>query len=379
MSTKSLVTRLDNSIRVAVGVCTKYVMQGAREVASETGRPVIVIASRRQVESRDFGGGYVGLGTPEWCDDVSADTADGMIILARDHGGPYQHPSEMELSEAEAMSSALDSLRGDIECGVEMLHIDTGTGKDGPASVDYAMTAALELVAECTTIARNLRRTVGFEIGVEVQDYRMSTVAEFEEGVGSLLREIRDSIGIIPQFVVAQTGTLVSGWRNKGVLADPRTRVESSEGLRLLSGAARAAGSRLKAHNCDYLERYAVRYLGENDAWVNISPEVGFAQTKAILHASRLAGLGRELDDFCQATIDSGRWRKWVPRDQDGESMSDEGKILLGGSYLFSTECFSELCEHLDHALKSEGSSSKRVAIESIKSVIYYYHGGLGR
>jgi tagatose-1,6-bisphosphate aldolase non-catalytic subunit AgaZ/GatZ len=84
-----LMARIDRSITVAAGMATAYVLDAAREVAVAAGRPLMVIASRRQIDNMDGAGGYVGWTTPQWCAQGRAADAAGSLLLCRDHGGPY--------------------------------------------------------------------------------------------------------------------------------------------------------------------------------------------------------------------------------------------------------------------------------------------------
>ena len=77
-----------------------------------------LIASRRQIDSEEFGCGYVNnWSTKEYSKYVIEKDKKGKILLARDHGGPWQHPNEIQhnLSLREAMESAKKSYLADIE------------------------------------------------------------------------------------------------------------------------------------------------------------------------------------------------------------------------------------------------------------------------
>lgn len=72
----------------------------SRPVAGErTGLPLMLIASRNQVDSDEFGHGYVcGWDQDRFVKDVEAAAAavgfDGLVYLCRDHGGPWQRDEE---------------------------------------------------------------------------------------------------------------------------------------------------------------------------------------------------------------------------------------------------------------------------------------------
>ena len=60
--------------------------------------PLMLIASRRQIDAEDFGGGYVNNWTTETFSNYVKKRSNGKIILCRDHGGPFQgnKPSNSE-------------------------------------------------------------------------------------------------------------------------------------------------------------------------------------------------------------------------------------------------------------------------------------------
>jgi hypothetical protein len=374
--TSALEERIERSLPVAVGMATGFSLDVAREVAAETDRPVMVLASRRQVDCEHAGGGYVGWTTPEWCSRSNRVDGRARLILTRDHGGPYQHPqdSQRQAGPQAAMAFATHSLRCDIESGVELLHIDTSIGPGGVAEdAAVAVRRAVELVEASGAIASRTRSPVCFELGVEVQGESISDPAAFASEVGPLVADFRRVRGAPPAFVVAQTGTKVRGRRNTGVVQRRGGSAAQDRQLRGLATVVRSFGSRLKAHNCDYLGDRAARRLRSAGAWMNVSPELGVAQTLAVLRAARASRLDGALDTFCEAVIEAGYWRKWA--DGPEEAVPDREKVLLGGSYLFSAPAFTELRDRLDRSLRSQHRSTRRIAIDAAKGVVRRFTG----
>lgn len=377
MPDSNLDQQIDRSLRIAVGMATRYVLDAAREVAAETDRPVLVIASRRQVDNADAGVGYVGLSTPEWCARAGSDhrggtSRGGPLLLCRDHGGPYQHPRDIggAVEPSIAMKFAAESMRWDIESGVHLIHIDTSFGPGGLAEdPQTACERALELAAGCAEVAAANDRRIAYEVGIEVQDTHVADAEEYAAQLAELLARLRRECAVTPAFLVAQTGTKVFRRTNLGVLARQPGGPGRHESLERLGTVVRGLGGRLKAHNCDYLDQHAVRRLHLAGAWMNVSPELGVAQTTAVVAAARAANLGGPLDAFCDATVAAGSWRKWVGDDE----VSDEEKVALGGSYLFATPLFAELRQRLDHALRPAGRSTERIAIDAVKAVMHRY------
>ena len=65
------------------------------ELANENNIPLMLIASRRQIDSNESGGGYVNNWTTEkFSSYVKTYDNNKNIILCRDHGGPWQNDNE---------------------------------------------------------------------------------------------------------------------------------------------------------------------------------------------------------------------------------------------------------------------------------------------
>jgi hypothetical protein len=90
-----------------------------------------------------------------------------------------------------------------------------------------------------------------------------------------------------------------------------------------------------------------------------------------VLRAARDNRLDGSLDSFCDAVISAGYWRKWA--DAPDGAVPDREKIVLGGSYLFSTPAFAELRERLDLALESQNRCTAAVATDAAKAVVRRY------
>ena len=87
-----------NCTLLGVGPMSKNCIDAAIELAKEYCTPLMLIASRRQIDSEQFGGGYVeNWTTKQFADYVIYKDTQKNIILARDHGGPWQN--ELEISK----------------------------------------------------------------------------------------------------------------------------------------------------------------------------------------------------------------------------------------------------------------------------------------
>ena len=112
---------------LGVGPMSKNCVDASIEVANEYNIPLMLIASRRQIDSNESGGGYVNNWTTEkFSEYVKTHDKNKNIILCRDHGGPWQNDYEKndKLDLSEAMESAKKSFLTDIKSDFQIIHID---------------------------------------------------------------------------------------------------------------------------------------------------------------------------------------------------------------------------------------------------------------
>ena len=108
-----------------LGPMSGNVIDAVASFARAKSWPICLIASRRQIDCEKHGGGYVdGLSTEALAKRLQPFTQVGQVILARDHGGPYQRSEEANLSPDEAMQAAEQTFRADIENGFSIIHLD---------------------------------------------------------------------------------------------------------------------------------------------------------------------------------------------------------------------------------------------------------------
>ena len=113
--------------QLCVGPMSINCVDATIELAEEYDVPLVLIASRRQVECLELGSGYVNnWDTFAFARYVRGKDHKGNVILARDHGGPWQHPMESKrfIEIEDAMESAKLSFLRDLEAGFQILHID---------------------------------------------------------------------------------------------------------------------------------------------------------------------------------------------------------------------------------------------------------------
>ena len=133
---------------LGVGPMSLNCVNGAIELANEYNADLMMIASRRQIDSEKFDGGYVNnWTTKEFSEHVRGNDTNGKILLARDHGGPWQNTKEIDqkLTLSNAMESAKSSYLADIEAGFKIVHIDPSVDIHGSPTQDEILDRVFEL------------------------------------------------------------------------------------------------------------------------------------------------------------------------------------------------------------------------------------------
>ncbi|XKK38714.1 hypothetical protein HFP72_30320 [Nocardiopsis sp. ARC36] len=332
---------------MGVGPMSVNCVDAVIEVAARTRQRLMLIPSRRQVESGALGGGYVeGWTAADLVNHVRARDRDRLVLICRDHGGPWQHPQEQEMDEEEAMRSCLLSFKEDLTAGFDLLHIDTCREGDGVASPADAIERLVRLYAEVYAHASALDRQVMFEIGFEDQSTDTNDPREFHTQISEVSRRLHAAGLPRPTFVVAQTATKVKETENCGALTLAPSAVGHT--IRELAETCHATGSALKSHNADYLPAAALRDLAANGvSALNVAPEFGVVETRALLALMDETGLAKQRDDFLALAHGSGRWRKWM---KPHTAASDEDRAVIAGHYVYGSEEFKEIKKQVEYS-----------------------------
>jgi fructose/tagatose bisphosphate aldolase len=334
------------SCRIGFGPMSKNVVDAIIRLAYRHDEPIMIIASRGQVESEHLRRGYVeNWSTEEFARYVRDRDPAKHIILCRDHGGPWQHPDEATRSvrsTSEVMASSRASLHADIDAGMRVLHIDTSKEGPKPAAFDVAVERLATLYGECQEFASLGGHRVDFEVGVEQQSSCVDDPDSFREKVDCILQRLKADALQQPVFIVGQTGTLVRGTENCGMLC--RDRQGTGRQIRELAQICSEYGLALKAHNADYLSRSALEdLLSSGVSAVNIAPELGVAETLAFLELVGELRLHQHREAFLALAFESGAWRKWFA-DEVG---TDLQRSVAAGHYVFASDAFQEIKEQV--------------------------------
>lgn len=326
---------------LGVGPMSVNCVDATIELANEHEVPIMMIASRRQIDSEEFGGGYVNnWTTEEFARYVTDKDKKGKILLARDHGGPWQNNREKEqnLGLRRAMDSAKSSYRADIAAGFQILHLDPSVDIHGQPDVDEVLDRLFDLYDYCWTQADRMHQEIIFEVGTEEQSGSTNTQEELDYTLNAISRFCCSQGVDPPAFVVVQCGTRVMEMRNVGSFDSPvrvANEIPAEIQLPKMLEICNRHGVFMKEHNTDYLSDEALQWhprLGIHAA--NVAPEFGVAESQALLALLENNGLERLADQFLELAFRSHKWDKWM---LDGSRASDRERALIAGHYIFST------------------------------------------
>lgn len=290
-----------NKFRLGLGPMSHEIIVALGKIS--IGSPLMVIASRNQI---DADSGYVCKSAE--LENILAPFKSMNLLLCRDHCGPYFLDTEKNLSEFDAIEATKKTIAKDIESGFDLIHIDTSRCSD-------VYKTAEDLIEFCIKLNPNIL----FEFGTEENI-----------GVAAGIKNYKSDVKFAKHFsnmtyVVAQTGSLVMETRQAGNF--------DLETVKELVAFANDAGIGLKEHNADYLsaEQINLRKIAGVHA-LNIAPQLGVIQTIVTSNYCKRNNLKAEWNNFAQAVLNSGKWRKWHQYGNDND------KVLMAGHYLFRSD-----------------------------------------
>lgn len=376
---------------IGVGPMSYNLLRAALELAQEKRFPLILIASRNQVDSDRFGGGYVcGFDQKRFIEATNKIAEeigfDGLCYFCRDHGGPWQRDKERsdKLPVDDAMEIGYESYIDDIQAGFDLLHIDPT--KDPHCEGVVPLAAVLErtvVLIEKLEAARkkNGWKEVAYEVGTEETLGGLIAPEVFENFIRTLKIQLTAKGLPMPLFVVGQTGTLTRLTSNVGHYDTPTAKK--------LSDITHRYGTGLKEHNGDYLcNAILLEHPVIGLDAMNVAPEFGLVETEALLELSMVE------DKFVAAEKRSGirsvlaehavkgeRWRKWMVGDKRSASVSDimnnEDDVNLitkiCGHYTLEDEAVKKAVECMNENIAGLGVNPQRYVIKKIKDSIDRY------
>jgi hypothetical protein len=242
----------------------------------------------------------------------------------RDHGGYLQGNELSTMSHKQLMDSAKQSFLADINSSFDILQIDSSKIKDRQQLVE----TTLELIDFCESECPN---DMVYQVNVESHSPKFHTEQNKEDLTEILTRsKAKDRI----KFVSGNTGLCVYEDKNTGVIND-----ETMSNLIWFTDSQKKF---FIQHNCDYLnssQMMHLRYLGA--PIVNVAPEFGSIETKAIINFLHDNNLEKELDSLMNLAVKSGKWKKWF--DRGDQKVSDMEILRVCGHYIFDDPFVKQL------------------------------------
>jgi len=342
--------------------------------------PLVITASRRQVEAGTIpGGGYVfdTEGFVRYVRKVCLEKKAGSVYVARDHGGPWQGNYEIDrkLPLAESISVAKISFEQDIACGFDLIHIDPSVPIQGEKlELDKILFRIFDLYQYCCDTAKKYRKDIEFEIGTEEQTEDTGSVENLEYVVKNINSFCRRRNIKTPFFFVGQTGSRVMEDTNVGMSGrlDSRNFSLWYKNIKQMAGICRRYNAFIKEHNADYLrmESLVLRpYSGIGGA--NVAPEFAVTETAGLLYFLEIFGFRRQKEEFIESAVASDKWRKWVKG--DGSDISYEKKTLLCGHYVYNLPSVKDIKMRLQKKMEGYGLNLNECLKRFIKTKISRY------
>ena len=364
-----------NSTMLAVGPMSKNCVDATIELSEDHNMAMILIASRRQIDTVDFGGGYVNNWDTElFSQYVKNKSRNKKTYLARDHGGPWQNDLEViqNLKLDAAMDSAKKSLKTDIDSGFDFIHLDPSIDIHQKVNQKKITERLFDLIAFCNEYAKEKNKKIFYEVGTEEQSGSAMDLDDFEENLIKIFEFCDKNNFDRPVLTVVQSGTKVMETQNVGSLDSPiRFQEEIPIEIQLpkVIEICNKNNIFMKEHNADYLSLESLKWhpkLGIHSA--NVAPEFGVTESISLAEVLKSNGLNSLLEKFLEISYNSNKWEKWMIKDSNA---SDYKKSIIAGHYIFSTEEFKELKKIITTELHKRNIALDNVLKESVKKKYY--------
>lgn len=378
---------------LGIGPLSRTIVEASIESALENDFPIFFIASRNQIDRKEYGAGYVeSWDQAEFSKFVYEVTKklsyDGLVFICRDHGGPWQRDEENhnKISYEMSMNNCLNSFYSDILAKFDIIHIDTSKDPNygGQVPHNIAVDRIINILAsvEEFRIRNNLPEAV-YEVSLEETNGKCSIFEEFSEFVDLLIRKIHYRNLPRPMFVVGNTATLTRMGKNVGKF--------NPEIVHELKKVTDRYGLILKEHNTDYLSINNLNLHPELGIGMsNVAPEFGNLETEALLNLSRMEKYYSENNNSFQSSnfdylifsqiCNSGKWKKWLDEESADLDLLNDPKfrdliININGHYYFSNKEIINARNILYDNIKKMGvySNPHKYVKEHIKSGIKKY------
>lgn len=331
---------------LGVGPMSKNCVDVVIDLANRYDIPIMLIASRRQIESVELGKGYVNnWSTEEFSKYVNQKNPKHNVILCRDHGGPYQNENEnkQKISFNKIMENTKKSFRTDIKSGFKIIHIDPSNDLTSEITLDEMLRRIFELYEYCYEVSKELKNEIFIEVSIGKEDGGISTLSEIKYTVFQIEKFCNQKNLPLPLFLVVRTGNHVMEMKNVGIFEDILSKKIPDEELKLkeIVDFCNSKKIMIKVHNGDYLSDSALKsHLEFGFHAMNVAPEFGVLETKAILSWLSKNNLEEFKEKILDIAYESQKWEKWI---LPNSVLERNEKAVIAGHYVFSNEKFIKL------------------------------------
>jgi len=360
---------------LGIGPMSKNCVDVVIDLVNQYHIPIMLIASRRQIESKQLGSGYVNnWSTEEFSKYIHENDKNQNIILCRDHGGPYQNENEnkQNLSYQEIMNKAKESFRTDIQSNFKIIHIDPSENLISDITLDEMLTRIYELYEFCYSVAQENNKEILIEINIGKEDGGISYISEIEYTIEKMENFCKLKNLPLPVFMVIKTGNHVLETKNIGILEEIIEGKGSEEKLEIkkMIDFCNKKKIMIKEHNGDYLTNDSLKQhpkLGIHA--INVAPEFGVIETKAILSWLENNHLDEFKDKFLEISYNSKKWEKWM---MSNTTTTKNDKAIISGHYVFSTPEFINLKKEILKHTENPSDFDNFLKNEIKKSILRY-------
>ncbi len=366
-----------------LAVCpnSEAVLEGAIVASKKANAPLLYAVTLNQV---DVDRGYTGwtqadvVQKTKYFLEKHESTQPTAICL--DHGGPWLKDNQKQWDTQQTMASIRKSIEACLDAKYDLLHIDTTLDPnygDQPVPLHLVVDRAVELIkyAEKYRCEKGYP-PVDYEVGSEEVNGGLTQINIFQEYLSSLNQQL-GNLNIWPCFIVGQVGT------------DLHTTTFDREITGKLVDALKPYNSVLKGHYTDFVNNPEL-YPKSGVGAANIGPEFTAVEYQALrdlekteqqLHQQgtikTLSQIGVALEN---AVVDSGRWKKWVQKDEQEKSfnqLTEERQTWLiqtGSRYIWTQDKVKLARVQLYANLKEQNIDGHQIVIEKISNSIFNYY-----
>jgi tagatose-1,6-bisphosphate aldolase non-catalytic subunit AgaZ/GatZ len=364
------------------------VIRAALKAARRCHAPVKFAATLNQV---DTDGGYTGLTQSEFVRTIHLHAQNlnviSPVIIAVDHGGPWLKDVHRTAlwTYSETMDAVKKSFEAAIQAGYDLLHVDPTVDVTLPGGQNISIETVAERTLELIDHAEQFRRDIHFpfisyEVGTEEVHGGLADIAVFSRFLELLKKGLQEKglADVWPCFVVGKVGT------------DLHTTTFDPQVARQLTEIAREYGSLIKGHYSDNVtnpEAYPESGMGA----ANIGPEFTEMEYDALVTleqiqqelftAGKIARPAAMKEILREAVIRSGRWRKWLNKDEHPDNFfanSEERQhwlIKTGCRYIWEEPDVVATRAKLYENLRLQGIDAAEIVESSIERAMdrYFY------